>query len=304
MSVAVFARLNVDFIYSQIARLPEPGEEIFSRNFDMQLGGGAAVIPIILNNLGIETKLGTFLSDDMQSIIAKMLLDKLHFQCYTNFHTKDTSPVVITSVVSMSEDRAFISYCGDMTENIEKKLVADEKIYDFLKDSKICFAQTDYPDVMKKLQSEGAFLVYDTGWHEIQDVEAVLKRLKYVDLYSPNDKEAMKITSSTTPEESLEKLADYVKYPVVKLGAKGCIAYLEGKITPVKMPCSFTALDTTGAGDNFLTGVVYGIYNDMEIIDCLKMGNIFGGNSTTELGCYQANMKLNKEKIDYYRKLY
>ena len=89
MTIAVFARLNVDFIYSHIERLPEPGEEIFSRGFEIQLGGGAAVIPILLSQFGIKTKLGTFLSDDMQSYIARMLLEKLGFQDYVNFHRKE-----------------------------------------------------------------------------------------------------------------------------------------------------------------------------------------------------------------------
>ena len=304
MSVTAFSRLNIDFIYSGLERFPNLGEELYSKDFDIQLGGGATVIPIILSNLGIESKLGTLLGKGIQSSIAEELLSKLNFTNFYNFHTKDTSPVVITSAVSMPEDRAFISHCEDRTNDFTDKFATDEKVYDFLKDSKICSAIPAFPDVMKKIHSEGSFVVFDVGWNETQNKEAIFSQLQNVDLYSPNDKEAMFLTESASPEEAVEKLADHVKFPIVKIGGKGCLSYQKGKIIHVDMPCKFNAIDMTGAGDNFLAGIVYGLHNNMDLIDCLKMGNIFGGNSTTQLGCYKANIKLGKKDIDRYLGMY
>ena len=48
------------------------------------------------------------------------------------------------------------------------------------------------------------------------------------------------------------------------------------------------SIDTTGAGDNFLAGVIYGILTSDKISNWLKLGNIFAGYSTTGLGCYQS----------------
>jgi len=206
MSVAAFCRLNVDIIYSGLDRFPNLGEELYAPDFDIQLGGGAAVIPIILSNLGIEGKLGTFLGKDIQSSIAEQLLNKLNFVDYYNFHARDTSPVVITSAASMSEDRAFLSYCEDMTDDLTDKFTSKDKVYEFLKGSKICFSAPAFPGVMEKVSDEGTFIVFDVGWTDIQNAEKLFNQLEYVDLYSPNDKEAMKITNSSTPEEAVEKL--------------------------------------------------------------------------------------------------
>ena len=76
MSVTVFGKLNIDIIYSGIDRLPEKGEEIYSKDFDIQLGGGPALLPIILNRLNVTCKLGTFLANDLTSTLAKNLLEK------------------------------------------------------------------------------------------------------------------------------------------------------------------------------------------------------------------------------------
>ena len=304
MSVTAFCRLNVDFIYSGLERFPDLGEELYSKDLEIQLGGGATVIPIILSNLGIESKLGTFLGSGIKSSIAEQLLNKLNFFDYYNFHSRETCPVVITSAVSMKDDRAFISHCEDMKDDFLNKFDDDEKVYDFMTGSKVAFLAPAYSEVMSKIHNEGTFIVFDAGWNDIHDTQKLLRHLEHVDFYSPNDMEAMKITGTETPEEAVIKLAEYVKFPVVKIGAKGCLTYINNKVIHVDMPCKFNAIDMTGAGDNFLTGIVYGIHNEMDMLDCLKMGNIFGGNSTTELGCYKANISLTKKKIDSIWKCY
>ena len=304
MSVAAYARLNVDFIYSGIPKIPELGEEIYSENFNVQLGGGSAVTPIILNNLGIKSKLGTLLGNGFQSKIARELLDNFDYSNYENLHTGTADPVTITSAMSMSEDRAFISYCEDINEEVADNFCSKDDVYNFLTGSKVCFAVPSCPDVMQKLRDEGTFIVFDIGWNETKHVSKMQNILNCVDLYTPNDKEAMKATDTDTAENALKVLAEYVKYPIVKIGGEGCITYLNSKIEHVGMPCKFDAIEMTGAGDNFLAGMVYGLHNDMGIIDSMKIGNIFGGHSTTEIGCYKANMKLNKKIIDKYWSMY
>lgn len=40
-----FAQANVDLIFKDFDRLPQPGEEVFARQFTLQLGGGPSVWP-------------------------------------------------------------------------------------------------------------------------------------------------------------------------------------------------------------------------------------------------------------------
>ena len=47
-----FSQMTLDLIFKGMNRMPSPGEEVFSQEFMMQLGGGPTVIPIVLNSLG------------------------------------------------------------------------------------------------------------------------------------------------------------------------------------------------------------------------------------------------------------
>jgi sugar/nucleoside kinase (ribokinase family) len=67
-------RLNIDFIYGRVPRLPEEGEEVFSESFDVQLGGGPAATMVNLHRLGVKTRFATFLGDDYLSEYAGHML--------------------------------------------------------------------------------------------------------------------------------------------------------------------------------------------------------------------------------------
>ena len=44
---------NVDLLYQDMPRLPEPGEEIYTDKFSLQLGGGLPATLINIGRLGI-----------------------------------------------------------------------------------------------------------------------------------------------------------------------------------------------------------------------------------------------------------
>ena len=91
-----------------------------------------------------------------------------------------------------------------------------------------------------------------------------------------------------------------MKTPIIKCGAAGCIAFDGEKILRVPAMARFTPVDFTGAGDNFMAGVLYGVYQGWLLVRCLQMGNVFGGYSTTQPGCYKAGLTL-AQAMDYLR---
>jgi sugar/nucleoside kinase (ribokinase family) len=52
----------------------------------------------------------------------------------------------------------------------------------------------------------------------------------------------------------------------------------------------FESIDPTGAGDNFLAGLIFGLHEGLTFIDSLKMGNIVGGLATEVIGCYRSDL--------------
>ena len=84
----------------------------------------------------------------------------------------------------------------------------------------------------------------------------------------------------------LDRLEAYTKTPIVKLGRRGCIVKLDSKYIHVP-GLKFNTIDPTGAGDNFLTGLIYGLYHELPLVDCIRYGNIMGGLCTEVLGCFR-----------------
>lgn len=287
--ISVFGQMNVDIIFDKFGQLPNLGEEVFAKDFDIQLGGGPMVYPIILNHLGINGRLGTFLGNDFMSRMAIELLKDMNFHEYVNFYEgEEGHPVVVTSVLSFDTDRSFICF----NEGVRENSLDDKKVYEFLKGSKVVFAPHGFDQVMTRLKDEGTKIIFDTGWEEDLHIDQFKETLKYVDVFTPNDKEALKMTGTNNLQEAVKVLAKYVKHPVVSIGSEGCLTYYNNQFIHVPMPVKFDAIDTTGAGDNFLAGIIYGLYNDWDIIKSMQMGNILGGYSTTALGCYKAGITL------------
>ena len=86
-----------------------------------------------------------------------------------------------------------------------------------------------------------------------------------------------------TVDDAIALLAKHGKHVVVKLGSKGAMAIVDGK--RVYHPgFRVEAKDTTGAGDSFNAGYVYGYLMGMEPAECLVYGNACGALSVSAYG--------------------
>jgi sugar/nucleoside kinase (ribokinase family) len=70
---------------------------------------------------------------------------------------------------------------------------------------------------------------------------------------------------------------------VIKLGKKGALAVKDGEVY-VAPTYKVKVMDTTGAGDSFNAGFVYGFVSGLSMEECLKRGNGCGSLSATMLG--------------------
>ncbi len=62
-------------------------------------------------------------------------------------------------------------------------------------------------------------------------------------------------------------------------------------------------VDTTGAGDAFTTGFLYGLLNGKDLMECGRLGNVVARLSIAKLGTRQGSPTLT-QLSQYYRKLY
>lgn len=296
--VAAISPLTLDILYSHIPRVPNLGEEVFAEAFDMQIGGGPTASLITLKRLGIEGRIGTFLAQDNMSTLAKGLLDQHHLN-YINMYSGKGNPIVVTSIASFSEDRYFLTY----DPRIDQNLCSDEEIYSLLTGAKVCFGVKGRHSVLKRLKEEGTIIVYDVGWSDDLHIEDLKEVLSCIHVFTPNEKEALKMTGAFEIEDALTIIDQYVDTAIITLGKDGAITKIGDRILHVPAITNFLAVDSTGAGDNFLAGIMYGLYQGWGIENCMQAGNIIGGYSTTALGCCKAEITIDMLKT-YMSKYY
>ena len=278
---AGYGKTNVDLLFEGMPRLPEEGEEIFTDKFSLCIGGGVPGTMITLGRLGIECKTVTELSDDMFSHFALSEFRKAGVEPVNVFHGNKVA-VNITAAAITKNDRTFWSYGN--TEDSAKA----EEIYSALKGAKAVAMHESYTDVYRKLKEEGTTVILDTGFIEGMTLESFEEKLYVADYYLPNRKEATIITGESEPKKAAEVLSKYLDIAIVKLDKDGCLIYDKKSYTYVKSIDEFVHVDSTGAGDAFFAGFMFGIMTDEPIERCVLFGNITGGKCVTAVGCTTA----------------
>jgi ribokinase len=103
-------------------------------------------------------------------------------------------------------------------------------------------------------------------------------------LMLPNSIELEKITGEKDHERGAAfLLGKGVEVVAVKLGERGC--YVTNGYEKHSVPVIKDAVvDTTGAGDAFNAGFLYGILNKKSLLDCGKLGNFVASRKITRMG--------------------
>jgi sugar/nucleoside kinase (ribokinase family) len=190
---------------------------------------------------------------------------------------------VITAGISFPRDRLFISYAApedpsDPEPPITLDLLEKHR-------PRVLFAYGEHgPELYREARRRGTFVYIDSHWNiEALHSSGIPQVLREVDVFSPNLAEACEITMTGTAEEALDVLEQWCRCIVVKAGARGCVASRDGK--RVEVPAlPVQAVETTGAGDNFNAGFLYGILHGYTFETCLRCANITGSLSTLVLG--------------------
>lgn len=291
---------NIDLLYQGFERLAGVGEELYCKDFSLQLGGGLPATLINLSRLGIPTKIATELGTDIFSEFAKKKFTE-NGVSPTNLYDGEDIPLNITSAIILPNDRTFYTYGKGSIEPNDNAL---ETFYNIAKGSKICMMQLGgFLPVYKKLKEEGTMLVLDTGWDDDMSFEKYNDYLVLADYYTPNRKEALKITGADNEKDAAYALKKYFDKVVVKVDADGCIGIDGNDYFFVKSVEEFKNVDSTGAGDAFLSGFMYGIFNDMSLKDCIEFGNITGGKAVTAVGALSAYVN-EKQLLEIKKRVY
>lgn len=229
-------------------------------------GGSTANTIHGLARLGAQTGfIGKISRDFAGESFQKDMLNS-HIEPHLCYSDIDTG--IATTFITPDGERTFATYLGAAStltpEDLDDEVL---KKYDYIHvEGYLIFNKELILDVCKRAKAAGLKISMDMASYNLVEsmrdfVEELLR--DYVDIIFANEEEA-KAFSGKEEEDALEVLSQYCPVSVVKLGAKGSIIKVDGQVTRID-PMPATRIDTTGAGDIYASGFLYGLMNGYSV---------------------------------------
>ncbi len=105
-----------------------------------------------------------------------------------------------------------------------------------------------------------------------------------VDILFANEGEARALTGKSDFDEAARSLADRCRVVCVTHGAKGSVIFEEGKAHRIAAEPVKKLVDTTGAGDLYAAGVLYGLTAGRDIATAGRIGSIAAAEAISHVG--------------------
>ena len=140
--------------------------------------------------------------------------------------------------------------------------------------------------ILKLAKDAGCVISLDLASFEVVNAaKDILKDLltNYVDIIFANEEEAAAFCGTDDPEKCLQMLSEYSNIVAVKVGKDG--AYIQNGNEKVKVDAVLAdAIDTTGAGDLWASGFMYGLLTGKTTEEAGKSGSIVASEVVQIMG--------------------
>ncbi|MEX0779290.1 MAG: carbohydrate kinase family protein [Balneolales bacterium] len=285
--LVVIGELNIDLIMYNVNQLPEIGKERIAQDMTLTLGSSSAILASNTSMLGLEVGfIGRIGHDDFGTYAVKSL-DESGVDTQYVIKTKGIATGV-TIIYTFQNDRGMLTYPGAM-----EKLVYQDIPWDYLSQAQHLHLSSFYlqtgirpssKDIFKKAKELGLTTSLDTNWDpEDKWGTDILDTLDYVDVFLPNDQEAMMISGENNLEQALSSLSERAGLVVATCGSEGVKAR-QDKETYSIPGLPVVPVDAVGAGDSFNSGFLKEFINGSSIEECLYSGLLTGAYSTQDAG--------------------
>ena len=134
--------------------------------------------------------------------------------------------------------------------------------------------------VIESAKEAGCSISLDLAAFEVVNaakdiLPAILK--EYVDIVFANEEEAAAFTGIKDDYAAMSgQLATYCDIAAVKVGAEGSYIATNGAVQKIAPVPAASVVDTTGAGDLWAAGFLYGWSHKLPLEDCARIGSILG----------------------------
>lgn len=292
--VACIGILVADCIAKTVDKIPERGKLGLIDSLKLYTGGCAMNACVDMKKLGANVALVGMVGNDGFGSFMVDELKRLGMPTEGIKRSDDYATSGSVVLVDGGGERTFLHSLG-----ANGKFTDSDVNYDVIANSKVVFVAGTMlmPDfdgepcarVLKKCKEMGKITVLDSAWDDTGRWMEVLRPcMPYIDYFIPSIDEARMFAEG---REDVKDIADYffdlgVKHVAIKVGKDGCYVRETKESEGIMLPTylGFKPVDTTGAGDSFCSGFLYGLTHDMTMAESAQFANAVATHCVMEVG--------------------
>lgn len=292
MNVLVFGDLNIDLFFPLDLPVIELKDLSYvAQGFFMSPGGGAGNVGVALRRLGQTPIIFSTIGNDLFGEIVRT--DLVTEGIDVSFIKKDDREPTGIMVVLLRKDgkRTIIGYRGANAYNVidEDILHNISREVNYVYISGFTRGNVDRGQsivaLLRYAKRAGAYVGIDLGGID-REFLRILGEYKgaITDVFLNRDE--LELLLGGDALSSMKSLANHLKpsYVFLKLGKGGAVVFHGGKaeaVGPVKVD---RVVDTTGCGDAFNAGAIYGLSLGLNSTGRALLGNVMGAYKATGFG--------------------
>jgi sugar/nucleoside kinase (ribokinase family) len=195
---------------------------------------------------------------------------------------KSSSPTGrVLSIITPDAQRSMFTFLGASSE-----IQPDEITENCFKNAAIVhiegyllFNEDLIISALKAAKYVGALVSLDlASFTVVEQSKTVLKRIinDFVDILIANEDEAQAYTGYSDEKKAVCSMAKNTHIAVLKIGKRGSFIAHNGKTIKIEPMGDGGALDTTGAGDLWASGFLFGLVNGFSLEKCGNLGSACG----------------------------
>jgi sugar/nucleoside kinase (ribokinase family) len=293
--ISVAGTLVADLIIRPIRGWPGKSQNAQVDHIEVIPGGAVANTGMALARLGVPVSALAAVGGDN---IGKVVKDSVHEWAVRDAVTVIGSSRTTTSVVAVSEDgdRCFLSAAGacdqfSLTpEQVETEIALGSRAlhvgYAMIMPS---LDGEPLAKVMRRASQLGALTSLDVTYFDGKPWPDLLKLMPEIDLFCPSLVEACAITGKTNASDAASALveAGVRKFVAVTDGPRGALIDVVGEGQECIPAYPVKVVDTTGAGDAFIAGVLAAWYRGLPWWNAAQIGAFIASIAVTGSARYE-----------------
>ena len=289
VDVVCVGNLVADVIVKPVNTLPPSGELRLVDSIDLRAGGCALTTAIGLAQLGASVIMAGFVGDDPFGRFLEEQLDAAGVDPRRPGRHPNL-PTSTTAVLDGDSGEHILLHTTGATAALTRDSIPDEMLFAgralHIAGAGINPGLDGQPtaELLAEAQARGILTSLDTAFDSTNRWERVHSALPHLDVFSPSLSEVRPISGLHAPEDIAAWARDRgVKTVIIKQGGDGAFVSSDdfsGHVPAHRVP----VLDTTGAGESFNAGVLYGLTRDWSLQDSLLIGAAMGALAVTRIG--------------------